>query len=263
MLRRVMLALAGVLLLADAVPVAAQTCRPPAVVVDTVLKMKYCADPSFSGVMEALLQRLRGEVRAARQAGRLIVYASTPISPRGGGLVKVNTEIARSVKVRLETMLGAGAWVLDPGAYQVPKVDGKEPGGGDYMVMFVRLLAGDDGAGRDFDMAHFTGPNDMRAFFGCTDDLTGCLSRWLDTRAATDPELRKVADDAETRRAFLRYYAMRASAAYSAGARDEWNIFVRINRGRRVGDQVAMFFDGRPAGLGEMDTEISPGYEVR
>jgi hypothetical protein len=30
-----------------------------------------------------------------------------------------------------------------------------------------------------------------------------------------------------------------------------------------VGDQVAMFFDGRPVGVGEMDTEISGGYEVR
>ena len=263
MLRRVMLALAVVLLLADVAPVAAQTCRPPAVVVDTVLKMKYCTDPSFNGVMDALLQRLRGEVRAARQVGRLVVYASTPISPRGGGVVKVNTEVAQSVKLRLEKTLGAGVWILDPGAYQIPKVDGKEPGGGDYMVMFVRLLAGDDGAGRDFDMAHFTGPNDMRAFFGCTEDITGCLGRWLDTRAATDAELRKVADDAETRRAFLRYYAMRASAAYSAGARDEWNIIVRLNRARRVGEQIAMFFDGRPVGLGEMDTEISPGYEVR
>jgi hypothetical protein len=263
MLRAVILTLASALLIADAVPVAAQACRAPTTVADTVLKMKYCVDPAFAGVMDTLLQRLRQEVRAARQAGRLIVYSSTPISPRGGGVTKVNTEIARSVKERLEKTLGPGAWVLDPGAYQVPKVEGREPGGGDYMVMFVRLLAGDDGAGRDFDMVHFTGPTDMRAFFGCTEDVIGCLSRWLAARAATDPELRPVADGPEARRAFLRYYAMRASAAFSAGARDEWNIFVKINRGRRVGDQVAMFFDGRPVGVGEMDTEISGGYEVR
>ena len=61
----------------------------------------------------------------------------------------------------------------------MPKLGDKPPGGGDYMIMYTRVLAGDDGMGRDIDMAQFTGPNDMRAFFGCTDDLTGCLGRWL------------------------------------------------------------------------------------
>ena len=74
---------------------------------------------------------------------------------------------------------------------------------------------------------------------------------------------KRVADNPDTRRAFLRYYAMRASAAHSAGAHDEWNIFVRINRKRTLGDQISMFFDGRAASPAEMETEISPGYEVR
>jgi len=56
---------------------------------------------------------------------------------------------------------------------------------------------------------------------------------------------------------------LRASAAYSTGAHDEWNIVVRINRKRGIGDQVAMFFDGRPASPAEMETEITPGYEAR
>ena len=113
-------------------------------------------------------------------------------------------------------------------------------------------------------MAHFTGPGDMRAFFGCgSDDLTGCLARWLAGRAAGEPDLRRIADDAEARRAFLRYYAVRASAAYSAGAHDEWNIVVRINRKRALGDQIAIFFDGRAVPPAAMETEISPGYEVR
>ena len=38
---------------------------------------------------------------------------------------------------------------------------------------------------------------------------------------------------------------------------------MRINRKRGIGDQVAMFFDGRPASPAEMETEITPGYEVR
>jgi hypothetical protein len=30
-----------------------------------------------------------------------------------------------------------------------------------------------------------------------------------------------------------------------------------------LGEQVAMYFDGRPAMPAETETEISPGYEVR
>jgi len=93
--------------------------------------------------------------------------------------------------------------------------------------------------------------------------VTGCLSRCLDVRAAADADLRKVADDPEARRAFLRYYAMRASAAYSSGAHDEWSIFVPINRKRALGDQAAVFFDGRAVSPAEMETEISSGYELR
>ena len=255
------LVLAGVA--AVATTAAAQSCRAPRVAVDTIVGITYCSDPAFDAVIAARIQKIREDVRAARQAGRLVIYASTPISPRGGGLEKVNVEIAAAVKARLEKTYGAGAWVLDPGAYQMPSVGATAPGGGEYMVMWTRVLAGDDGMGRDFDMVHFTGPSDMRAFFGCSDDLTGCLARWLTERAATDADVRKVAESADARRAFLRYYAMRASAAYSAGAHDEWNIFVRINRRRTLGDQVAMFFDGRAVGLGEMDVEIAPGYQVR
>ena len=253
-----------VLLLLTAPPAAAQSCRAPRAPVDTSIGMKYCADAAFDAAVAAQVQKIRADVRAARQAGRLVIYASTPISPRGGGLEKVNVAIAAAMKARLEKAFGAGAWVLDPGAYQLPMLDGKAPGGGEYMVMWTRVLGGDDGAGRDVDMVHFTGPEDMRAFFGCgADDMTGCLDRWLTGRAASDTALRRAADDPDARRAFLRYYAMRASAAYSAGAHDEWNIVVRINRKRALGDQIAVFFDGRAVTPSAMESEIAPGYEVR
>jgi len=258
------LALTLAVLAAAAAPAAAQSCRAPRVAVDTVIGMKYCADPAFDAVVATQVQKIRGDIQAARQAGRLVVYASTPISPRGGGVEKVNVEIAAAMKARLEKAFGTGVWVLDPGVYQLPSVEGKTPGGGDYMVMWTRVLAGDDGTGRDIDMAHFTGPSDMRGFFGCGgDDLTGCLGQWLVTRAAADADLRRVDGNADARRAFLRYYALRASAAYSAGAHDEWNIVVRVNRKRALGEQIAVFFDGRAVPPGAMETEISPGYEVR
>jgi len=56
---------------------------------------------------------------------------------------------------------------------------------------------------------------------------------------------------------------VRASSAYSSGAHDEWNIFVRINRKRPLGDQVAIFFDSRSASPAEMEVDVSPGYELR
>jgi len=249
------------------VPAAAPAaeCAAPKAVVTTAVGMKYCADPAFDGVILAQVQRVRQDIRAQRRAGKLIVYASTPISPRGGGHVETNLEIAASVKSRLEKEYGGAVWVLDPGRYQMPDVGGKSPGGAEYMVMWTAVLAGDDGMGRDFDMAHFTGPHDMRAFFGCgRDDVTGCIDRWLAARARGDEKLRTgIAADTARRQAFLRYYALRASSAYSSGAHDEWNIFLRINRRRPLGEQVAVFFDGRPASPAEMETEVSPGYEHR
>ena len=188
----------------------AAECKPPLVVTPTVVGLNFCADPRWSAAVAERARKIREEVRAQRRAGKLIVYASTPISPRGGG---------------------------------------------DYMVMWAEVLGGEDGAGRDFAMIHFTGPGDMRAFFGCgREDVSGCVVRHPAAQAITDPARRQ---------AFIRYYALRASSAYSTGSHDEWNIVVRINRKRGVGDQVAMFFDGRPASPAEMETEIAPGYEVR
>ena len=243
----------------------AAECAAPKAIVTTSVGMKYCADPAFDAVIAAQVQRVRQDTRAQRQAGKLVIYASTPISPRGGGHVETNLEIAASVKSKLEKEYGAAVWVMDPGRYQMPDAGGKSPGGAEYMVMWTAVLAGDDGMGRDFDMVHFTGPNDMRAFFGCgRDDITGCIDRWLTARAAVDDKLRRsIAADPARRQAFLRYYALRASSAYSSGAHDEWNIFVKINRRRPLGEQVAVFFDGRPTSPPEMETQVSPGYELR
>jgi hypothetical protein len=242
-----------------------QACRAPRALVASVVGIKYCADPAFNDVIARQVERIRQDVRAQRQAGKLTIYASTPISRRGGGHEETNLAVAASVKAKLEREYGSAVWVLDPGKYQLPDVGGKPAGGGEYMVMWTAVLGGEDATGKDFDMVHFTGPMDMRRFFGCPgDDLGGCLARWLGARAAADPKFRsEIADHPERRAAFLRYYAVRASSSYSTGAHDEWNIFVKINRKRALGEQIAMFFDGRPASPAEMETEISPGYEAR
>src|SRR5262249_58744091 len=101
--RRVALAL--VLLLSGGTAVSAQSCRAPRVPVDTSVGMKYCADAAFDPIVAAQVQKIRADVRAARQAGRLIVYASTPISPRGGRLEKVHVESAAAVNAPLKNAL--------------------------------------------------------------------------------------------------------------------------------------------------------------
>lgn len=259
------MAAAALSLLLDAAPAPAADCAAPRVVVTSAVGIRYCADPTFDAVIASQIQRIRLDVRTHRQAGKLIVYASTPISPRGGGHVETNLKIAASVTSRLEKEYGGGVWVLNPGGYQMPDVGGRAPGGAEYMVMWTAVLAGEDGMGRDFDLAHFTGPGDMRAFFGCgRDDVTGCIERYVTTQSAAEERFRReITGDPARRQAFVRYYALRASSAYSSGAHDEWNIFVRINRRRTVGEQVAVVFDGRPASPAEMETEVSPGYEFR
>ena len=232
--------------------------------VGSPIGVTFCADPAFQEVIARRIDRIRADVRAQRQAGKLIIFASTPISPRGGGDMEVNLAVAASVKARLEREYGGAVWVLNPGSYQGLDAGGKPAGGGEYMVMWTAVLAGEDGTGRDFDMAHFTGPADVRRFFGCTgDDVSGCLGRWIDDRAARDARFRAaIAESAERRAAFVRYYTLRGGASYSTGAHDEWNIMVKINRRRPLGEQIAVFFDGRPVSPAEMETEISPGYSV-
>ena len=247
-------------------PVAhAAECSTPRVVVVTATAMKYCIDPAFNTLIQDQVRTIRQDIKAQQSAGKLIVYASTPISPRGGGHTGTNLEIAASVKAALEKEYGGSVWVLDPGRYQMSPLAGKSPGGSEYMAMWTAILAGDDGSGQDFDMVHFTGPSNVRAFFGCGPSaIVECIDRYITKRAATDDTFRQdVADRPARRREFLRYYALRASSAYSPGAHDEWNTFVAINRRRPVGGQVAMYFDGRPLSPGEMETGVSPGYELR
>ena len=52
------------------------------------------------------------------------------------------------------------------------------------------------------------------------------------------------------------------TSRFLSGVHDEWNIVVRFNGKRSLGDQVAVFFDGRSASPAETEAEVSPGYEL-
>jgi hypothetical protein len=242
---------------------AASECVTPRVTVTISIGISYCMDPIFDPVIRSQVGKIRKDMKAPRDAGKLLAYSSVPISPRGGGHTDTNVDIAAAVKARLEKEYGGGVWVLNPALYQLPDVAGKAAGGGEYMVMWTTVIAGEDGGGRACDMVHFLGPSDVRRFMGCRTAVVPCVERYLAARASTDAKFRAdVADRPERRREYVRFYSVRGSAAYSAGAHDEWNIFVRINRKLAIGDRVAMYFDGRPLSLAESEMEVSGGYEL-
>ncbi len=240
----------------------------------TVLQTIYEVDPRFEKVIADQIARARAELAWHREQKKLIADISTPISSRGGSHEPTNLAIAAAVKKRLEAYYGSkGFYALDPGAFALPSVAGRKPEGGEYLYMWTEILAGPDGKGTDFDLVYFVGPSDVAMFFGAKrrnpgDDsdggLLGSIDRYIDQKAVADEAFRKeVAADPERRQAYRRFYALRASAAYSKGAHDEWNLFVRINRKRGVGNQIACSFDGRALSPAEMETEISPGYEMK
>lgn len=235
---------------------------------ETVLGTKFLVRPAFDAAIESNVKAIRQRIREQRCQGRLVGYISVPISARGGGHTPTNISTALFVKERLEQKYGAKHfWALAPGAAenQLPKIDGASAGGGEYMYMWTQVLAGEKGDGADFDMVHFVGPADFRAFFGINKDQTDQLSAmesYIDRRAAGDEEFRaQIAEDPDRRREFVRYYGLRASTAFSNGALDEWNIFRLINARRSVGEQIAVYFDGRPVSPGEMQSPARVGYE--
>jgi hypothetical protein len=180
-------------------------------------------------------------------------------SKGGHGLIERH---ARALGIELEALLKQGG-----------------PRGGDYMRMWTKVLVedGEDNTGRRFDAFYFLGPSDVHRFFGAATFPTArAIESYFAARDATDSVFhytysgREAIDwgkrDVSTftprdwepldrwealRREFLRFYLLRASANFSLGCRDEWNIWVLINRRRLarsngdVGDTVPGYFDGR------------------
>jgi len=183
------------------------------------------------------------------------------------------------------------------------------PSGGDYMRMWTKVLVEDDGEephqGRDFDAFYFIGPTDVRHFFtrGGAVNVTAGIEEYFSRKFAIDPDFRdyysrggiqwdrswtdrkepkkRPADQQAlvdgweaARKDFFRFYAVRASANFSLGCHDEWNIFRMINetrlketatkkyQGGDTGIMLAGFFDGRQIDPGAAFTPISVGYAV-
>ncbi|MDY0747989.1 hypothetical protein SNE35_26045 [Paucibacter sp. R3-3] len=206
------------------------------------------------------------------------------------------TEVARANGIDLGDLLGRS-----------------QPTGGDYMRMWTRVLVENDpidsapvNTGQCIDAFYFVGPSDVQSFFlSQGETLTAGIEAYFARKFATDLQFRKdysvepqkvtgldtdpdaklaaqakaQADaDAEwsrRRRAFMRYYGLRASADFSVGSHDEWNIVRLLNRrrlevsqvtardgylpGGDVGEQIAVYFDGRQVDPSSMIAPASPG----
>jgi hypothetical protein len=155
-----------------------------------------------------------------------------------------------------------------------------------------KILKSGLNCGGMFDSYYFIGPSDVHRFF--TDrgrsNVAAAIESYFTRKIEQDPDfathfnytldnekknlrlydLGDVADAGEwetKRKDFVRYYSIRAGAAYSLGSHDEWNIFVRLNAKRVTsgaygfGEQIAGFFDGNQLPPSAAEVEISKGYE--
>ena len=220
----------------------------------------YCVDADLRPAIDQEVNAIRGVIAAQKARGKAVGYVSVPLSTVGGSYFNINAEVAGEVKDRVEARLGAhGAWLLNPGAKEFA-LSGK-PSGADYMLMWTKILEGRDGLG-EFDFVYFIGPSDFARHFRL--DGKGDLEKLeaaYDDLTKTDDGLKAV-----DKRSFRDYYALRASAAYSYGSHDEWNIVRIINERRRDADaktgiakQMAVFFDGQPVAPGLLEVPIAPG----
>jgi hypothetical protein len=242
-------------------PVAAQPAKSTEC---TKIGICYCVSSDLKPVIEARIARFRQLAAEQRKAGKAVGYLSVPLSPVGGGYMKLNFEVAEAAKAWVEKRFGADfVWVLNPGTAE-PLPNGS---GADYMLMWTSILEGRDGLGEDLDFVYFAGPQDFGRLFGLdgTGDI-GKIDRYFDERLKTDPDLEKAVKAGLTKSAFRNYYGLRASSAVSKGAHDEWNIIRLINERRRsdgklgIANQLPVFFDGRGMPAAESEAAVSEGY---
>jgi len=226
---------------------------------ETLAGASFKIDPRLVGDIEKLIAVVDTEIDAAISNGKFIAYLSVPISNRGGGDFTTNTAMAASITERVQNAFGDNLFIVNPAKYNLPKA----ARGGDYMAVWADVLAGSNGDGSRFDMIYFAGPNDVWDFF----DVEGAprlnvIENWLDVQANTNDHYKEIAETAHLRKNFLRYYGLRGSAAYSKGAHDEWNIAMKFNAMREIGDDIAIYFDGTPIEPGDYDDATDAGYEL-
>jgi hypothetical protein len=231
----------------------------------TKIGICYCVSAELKPAIETKVALFRQRAADARKAGKAVGYLSVPLSPAGGGYMKLNFEVAEAAKAAIEKRFGGDfVWVLDPGTADANLPKGS---GADYMLMWTSILEGRDGLGEDFDFVYFAGPQDFARVF----ELDGSadmarIDQYFDKRLKSDPDLEKAMQGGLTKSAFRNYYALKASSAFSRGAHDEWNIIRLINERRRndsrlgMSNQLPVLFDGRAVPAADSESAVSEGY---
>jgi len=221
----------------------------------------YCVQNDLKSVIATRVDEIRSRIAAQRQQGKAIGYLSIPISTVQGSYLPVNVKIAAQTKERVEERFGPRSlWLLNTAAkeFSLPETAKGE----DYMLMWTRVLEGDDGLAPDFDFVYFVGPADFAKYLGL--DGRGDMEKldaFYDGLAKTDAGIGNV-DKAK----FRNYYALRASVSFSLGSHDEWNIVRSVNAKRREADkqagivkQLGVLFEGRAVPPGMFEAPIEAG----
>lgn len=236
----------------------------------TAFRVCYCMNSDFRAAIDEKVAWYRGTIAAEKAKGKAIGYLSVPLSTAGGGYFGVNREVAAAVRERVEARYGeAAVWLLNPTAKEadLPAQNGVRAGQGDYMLMWTRILEGARGLGEDFDFVYFVGPTDFAGHFGLTGkgDLER-IAAYFAERLEKDADLKRAVERGSvTAAGFRNYYGLRASASFSAGAHDEWNVIRAVNARRRddaafgIVSQLPVLFDGRAAFSAEAEQGVAPG----
>ena len=150
----------------------------------------YCINSDLKPVIDARIARLRELAAEQRKAGKAIGYLSVPLSPTGGGYMKLNREVADSAKAAIEKRFGSDfVWVLNPA---IPDTEIPNGTGADYMLMWVTFLEGREGLGEDLDFVYFAGPQDFARVFGLDGSADMAkIDQYFDRRMKSDPDLEK------------------------------------------------------------------------
>lgn len=258
-----------------------------------------------SGAWFELFERhadyIKQDIERRLAEGRRIAYHSCAISAKSGGFTKTNVEISVHVTRSIEKHFGDSLWVLNPAQYQMESKAGTgliqrharllslEAGdtsvvdlealrqacptsGGDYLRMWSRVLLEDgvDNLGENFSVYYFSGPKDVANFFtkdgyGVMDVVEDYLARKIVLEEDYDVYFKHKKHGTARQRAFVEYYALKVGAGFSAGSRDEFNIWRILNllrvKAHGVGAQIPAFSEGRQLNLSCMGDAFS-GYAV-
>ena len=110
---RTVLASLALVTATSASPVAAQAAKSTEC---TKIGICYRVNSDLKPVIEARIAQFRQLAAEQRKAGKAVGYLSVPLSPVGGGYMKLNFEVAEAAKASVEKRFGGDfVWVLNPG----------------------------------------------------------------------------------------------------------------------------------------------------